>query len=292
MAIPSWWCYWAVAPASSRLLLLLLVPGATFASTSDSRRIRTSSAPSLVSVPPYLEKTISSPSATSISMRFPSLSRAPGPTDSTWPRCGFSLAVSGRTIPLTVNSSSSRTSTINRSPSGCRFMKASLKSLSRNGFCAELSRGPRTAPPDSNIARALRERGNPVRDCPAAGLAGDHRACCDLRGVRECVFELLLPHPLCGQPRRLVRLRRALEQPDRGQHPPTGVDQVVAAEPRQLAEPRQQAVANLSRHFLGAHLVDPLVAAHSRIHVIASISLDSPTATPETGPPHALKPCV
>src|SRR2546430_2448869 len=111
-------------------------------------------------------------------------------------------------------------------------------------------------------------------------------------GVRECVFELLLPHPLCGQPRRLVRLRRALEQPDRGQHAPTGVDQVVAAEPRQLAEPRQQAVANLSRHFLGAHLVDPLVAAHSRIHVIASISLDLPAATPETGPPDALKPCV
>src|SRR5438874_3171610 len=218
-------------------------------------------------------------------MRFPSSSRAPGPTANTRPRCGFSLAVSGRTIPLTVNSSSSRTSTIKRSPSGCRFMKASLKGLSRNGFCAELSRGPRTAPPGSDVARALRERGNPVRDCRAAGLAGDHRACCDLRGVRECAFELLLPHPLCGQPGRLVRLRRTLEKPHRGQNAPTGVDQVVAAEPRQLAQPRQQAVANLSRHFLGAHLVDPLVAAHSRIHVIASISLDLPTATPETGPP-------
>src|SRR5207248_10568568 len=237
---------------------------------------------------------ISSPSSTSISMYFPSSSRAPGPTANTRPRCGFSLAVSGRTIPLTV-SSSSRTSTIKRSPSGCRFMKGLPKqrlyrSLSRNGFCAELSRGPRTAPPDSNIARALRERGNPVRDCRAAGLAGDHRACCDLRGVRECVFEFLLPHPPCGQPRRLVRLRRTLEQPDRGQHAPSGIDQVVAAEPRQLAQPRQQAVANLSRHFLGAHLVDPLVAAHSRIHVIASSSLDLPTANPETGPPDALKP--
>src|SRR5205823_10836739 len=62
---------------------------------------------------------------------------------------------------------------------------------------------------------------------------------------------------------------------------PTGVDQVVAAEPRQLAEPRQQAVANLPRHFLGAHLVDPLVAAHGRIHMIASISLDLPAATQE-----------
>src|SRR5439155_8352353 len=267
-------------------------------STSDSRKIRTSSIPNLISVPPYFEKTISSPSATSISTYFPSLSRAPGPTANTRPRSGFSLAVSGRTIPLTVNSSSSRTSTIKRSPSGCRFMKGLPKGcgvsvgLSRSGFCAELSRGPRTAPPDSNIARALRERGNPVRDCRAAGLAGDHRASCDLRRVRECVFEFLLPHPLGGQPRRLVRLRRALEEPDRGQNAPTGVDQVVAAEPRQLAQPRQQAIANLSRHFLGAHLVDPLVPAHSRIHVIASISLDFPTANPETGPPDALKPCV
>jgi hypothetical protein len=30
--------------------------------------------------------------------------------------------VSGRTIPLTVDSSSSSTSTIKRSPSGCKFM--------------------------------------------------------------------------------------------------------------------------------------------------------------------------
>src|SRR5256886_10665398 len=279
-----------MAPASLRLRLPPVFT--TFASTSDSRRIRTSSIPSLISVPPYFEKTISSPSATSISMYFPSSSRPPGPTANTRPRCGFSLAVSGRTIPLTVNSSSSRTSTIKRSPSGCKSIKASLKGLSRNGLFAELSRGPRTAPSGSDVARALRERGNPVRDCRAAGLPGDHRACCDLRGVRECVFELLLPHPLCGQPRRLVRLRRTLEQPDRGQHAPTLVDQVVAAEPRQLAQPRQQAVANLSRHFLGAHLVDPLVAAHGRVHVIASISLDLPTATLETGPPDALKPCV
>jgi hypothetical protein len=34
---------------------LLALAFATFASTSDSRRIRTSSAPSLISVPPYFE---------------------------------------------------------------------------------------------------------------------------------------------------------------------------------------------------------------------------------------------
>ena len=50
-------------------------------------------------------------------------SREPGPTARTRPRCGFSFAVSGRTIPLNVCSSSSRTSTIRRSPSGCRFIR-------------------------------------------------------------------------------------------------------------------------------------------------------------------------
>src|SRR5579862_3791752 len=109
---------YAVAPAGSR------VPW-TFARTSDSRRIRYSSVPTLISVPPYLEKTISSPSSTSIGTNFPLSSREPGPTARTRPRCGFSFAVSGSTMPLNVCSSSSRTSTIRRSPSGFRFIRAS-----------------------------------------------------------------------------------------------------------------------------------------------------------------------
>src|SRR5205823_9884327 len=104
-----------LAPASSR-------SPTTLARTSDSRRISTSSVPTLISVPPYLLKMISSSSATSIGMCFPSSSRAPGPTARTRPRCGFSFAVSGSTMPLMVCSSSSRTSTIRRSPSGCRFI--------------------------------------------------------------------------------------------------------------------------------------------------------------------------
>src|SRR3954454_8117945 len=108
---------YAFAPAGSR------VP-TTFASTSDSRRMRYSSAPTLISVPPYLEKTISSPSSRSIGTCWPLSSRLPGPTARTRPRCGFSFAVSGSTMPLTVVSSSSRTSTIRRSPSGCRFIHA------------------------------------------------------------------------------------------------------------------------------------------------------------------------
>src|SRR5581483_2160094 len=106
---------YALAPAGSR-------SPTTFASTSDSRGIRYSSTPTLISVPPYLEKTISSPSARSIGMNLPLSSRLPGPTARTRPRCGFSFAVSGSTMPLLVTSSSSRTSTIRRSPSGFRFI--------------------------------------------------------------------------------------------------------------------------------------------------------------------------
>ena len=62
----------------------------------------------LTSVPPYFEYRTSSPLATSSGMRFsPSSSHLPSPTARTLPRCGFSLAVSGRTMPLAVVSSSS-----------------------------------------------------------------------------------------------------------------------------------------------------------------------------------------
>ena len=71
---------------------------------------------------PYLEKMTSSPSSTSILMYSPSSSRGPGPTARMRPRCGFSLAVSGSTMPLIVISSSSRTSTMRRSPRGCKFI--------------------------------------------------------------------------------------------------------------------------------------------------------------------------
>src|SRR4051794_30934792 len=70
---------------------------------------------------------ISSPSATSIGTSSPLSLRPPGPTASTRPRCGFSFAVSGRTMPLAVVSSSSRASTIRRSPSGCRFIQPLLR---------------------------------------------------------------------------------------------------------------------------------------------------------------------
>src|SRR5688572_326191 len=51
-------------------------------------------------------------------MRSPSSSRRPSPAASTVPRCGFSLAVSGSTIPDFVVSSRPSGLTTTRSPSG------------------------------------------------------------------------------------------------------------------------------------------------------------------------------
>ena len=84
----------------------------------------------------------------------------------------------------------------------------------------------------------------------------DHRSGGDLRRVRKRGLEPLRTHPGRGDARRLVSLFRVLEQTDRGEDAVTGVDEVVAREAGQLAQRRQQAVADLPRYFFGAHLVD------------------------------------
>src|SRR4051794_19101037 len=61
-------------------------------------------------------------------MRVPVVSLTlPSPTASTLPFCGFSFAVSGRTIPEAVVASSSTALTIRRSPSGLSFIGRSLR---------------------------------------------------------------------------------------------------------------------------------------------------------------------
>src|SRR5918993_3118248 len=78
-----------------------------------------SSLPSyLTSVPPYLLKITTSPSATSSGTRLPLSSIRPGPVARTLPSCGFSLAVSGMTRPDAVVCSASSGSTRIRSSSG------------------------------------------------------------------------------------------------------------------------------------------------------------------------------
>src|SRR5579884_61718 len=83
---------------------------------------RYSSPSSLTSVPAYFANSTVSPLLTSISTRLPLSSTRPGPTASTEPSCGFSLAVSGSTMPLLVISSFAFGLTITRSPSGFRLV--------------------------------------------------------------------------------------------------------------------------------------------------------------------------
>src|SRR6478672_7399464 len=98
----------------------------TLARTSDSRKTSRSSPSTLISVPPYLLYRTSSPSLTSSGRRSPS-STGPSPTAITLPFWGFSLAVSGRTRPLAVVSSSSIAWTISRSPRGLSFIRQYLR---------------------------------------------------------------------------------------------------------------------------------------------------------------------
>src|SRR5690606_27601191 len=88
------------------------------ARTSRAERTRYSSPPYFTSVPPYFEYRTVSPTLTSIGIRLPLSSTRPGPTARTVPSCGFSLAVSGITMPDAVVVSASIAWTTMRSSSG------------------------------------------------------------------------------------------------------------------------------------------------------------------------------
>ncbi|MPM47325.1 hypothetical protein SDC9_94034 [bioreactor metagenome] len=90
----------------------------TIASRSLSRRMRSFLPSTLISVPPYLANKTVSLTATSMAMRLPFSSRSPGPMERTTPFWGFSLAVSGKTMPPAVTSFSSIGSTTTRLPNG------------------------------------------------------------------------------------------------------------------------------------------------------------------------------
>src|SRR5581483_126071 len=96
-------------------------PYSTTPRMSSSRMIRCSSPSSLISVPEYFPKRILSPDFTPRGISFPS-SYLPGPTATTLPSCGFSLAVSGMIMPPLVFSSSSMRFTITLSCKGRIFV--------------------------------------------------------------------------------------------------------------------------------------------------------------------------
>src|SRR5262249_10513873 len=81
----SLWEY-AFAAGGARVPLLLALQPRPLPTTSLSARISSSSAPTLISVPPYFEKMISSPTSTLIGFSSPLSFRSPGPTARTRPR--------------------------------------------------------------------------------------------------------------------------------------------------------------------------------------------------------------
>src|SRR6188472_1114974 len=98
----------------------------------------------------------------------------------------------------------------------------------------------RTLPASS---RGLRPNGS-------VGLVDDDLAVRHLRRTLEDPLELLVAHPLGCDTRRLVGLRRGVEEADRAHDALAGVDQEVAAEAGQLAQTRRQTLADLLRQLV------------------------------------------
>src|SRR5919107_4092059 len=142
-----------------------------FARTSDSRRTSSSSPSTLISVPPYLEYRTSSPSETSSGRRWPLSSSLPSPTARTLPFWGFSFAVSGRTMPEAVVSSSSTALTIRRSPRGLSFIRVNLRWMPlalRYRECQPTARileesGQRSRPAWHSVVRSASGQGTSLR---------------------------------------------------------------------------------------------------------------------------------
>src|SRR5256884_2762438 len=201
----------------------------------------------------------SSPSDTSGGVRFPVSSLpSPSPTASTLPRWGFSLAVSGRTMPLAVVSSSSTAWTISRSPSGLSFIGVtSVRPVSEFRLGTLPSRVPSA---NGNLAlvlgrragrEALRDLLGPLedrreaddrddvvlRDLAAVDLLEEVHGLLEAAELRVVVLDVPrreLPHPLDldGVDHRLEDLlaRRVLEAHGDQDHVPLAVLGALVAE--------------------------------------------------------------
>src|SRR4051812_30122600 len=97
---------------------------ATTPMMSDSFMIRSSSPSIFTSVPDHLPNSTLSPVLRSIGMSLPASSRPPGPTATTSPCEGFSLAVSGMMMPPLLFSSASTRFTTTRSCRGRNLVLA------------------------------------------------------------------------------------------------------------------------------------------------------------------------
>ena len=122
---------------------------------SSSRMTRCSAPSILTSVPAYLLKRTMSPTFTAMGTSLPSSACLPGPTATTSPLEGFSLAVSGMYRPLAVRSSDSRRFTRTRSFKGFKLM--TTYPPKKVFFCCNQPRHHRTACGES--LQALRNGG-------------------------------------------------------------------------------------------------------------------------------------
>ena len=128
--------------------------------TSDSFMMRSSSPSILTSVPDHLPNSIRSPALRSMGMSLPASSRAPGPTATTSPSCGFSLAVSGMMMPPFVFSSPSMRRMTMRSCSGRNFMGFPL-GIGMNARAERVgTREGRVPIPSVGSARARKQGGS------------------------------------------------------------------------------------------------------------------------------------
>src|SRR3954465_6887216 len=128
-------------------------------------------------------------------MRFsPSSSWRPRPTARTRPFCGFSFAVSGRTMPLAVVSSSSIARTISRSPRGLSFI------------CKDLRRERVVRTPVGTRRCRVPISGRQYRTSGAAGKADWHSAytSANERSGERLVLRAADAQPRVGDVRRVL----------------------------------------------------------------------------------------
>src|SRR5256885_15800820 len=96
----------------------------------------------------------------------------------------------------------------------------------------------------------------------------DHLSKRDLRRTRDELLELLFLRPLGRDASRVLGLAGGVEQAGRPDDAVAGFHQEVALEPRQLTQPRDQALIHLPRQLFDAALVDALVAPMGGIHLL------------------------
>src|SRR6478735_7097270 len=111
-------------------------------------------------------------------------------------------------------------------------------------------------------------------ECGAVGLRGgqdavavsDDLAACDLRLIGDHRFELLVANPACDDLRRLLALRRSLEEAERAEDAVVGLDQPVAREPGELLQRRDERLFDLAGQLGRAILVHTVITANGRKH--------------------------